>query len=120
VVERALEKQGHSVVIAGTGREVLMVLEHASFDLILMDIQMPEMDGFEATTAIRTNEGDGQHIPIIALTAHALTGYRELCLKAGMDGYITKPIRLPDLINEINTVWETRILVGIETVPVGS
>jgi CheY-like chemotaxis protein len=65
-----------------------------SFDVVLMDVQMPEMDGFEATTAIREMERQtGAHIPVIAMTAHAMGGYKERCLAAGMDGYVTKPIR---------------------------
>jgi CheY-like chemotaxis protein len=78
------------------------VLEQQSFDLILIDVQMPEMDGFEATATIRRRERAGTHIPIIALTAHAMTGDRERCLEAGMDGYITKPMRIPELQAEIN------------------
>jgi two-component system, sensor histidine kinase and response regulator len=91
---RLLEKRGHSVSLAADGREALVALEKESFDLVLMDLQMPEMDGFEATMAIRKNErGSGNHLPIVALTAHAMKGDREKCLAAGMDGYLTKPIR---------------------------
>jgi two-component system, sensor histidine kinase and response regulator len=104
VARGVLEKQGHSVIVAGTGCEVLLALERQSFDLIVMDIQMPEMDGLETTAAIRAREGNAQHIPIIALTAHAMAGDRERCRAAGMDGYITKPIRVPDLIGEVNRV----------------
>jgi CheY-like chemotaxis protein len=72
---RLPEKRGHSVVVSGNGREALEALEKESFDLVLMDLQMPEMDGFEATTAIRKKEGDGGiHLPIVALTAHAMKG----------------------------------------------
>ena len=100
VAARLLEKRGHSVVIVGTGREALSALRNENFDLVLMDIQMPEMDGFEATRAIREEEsGTNRHIPIIAMTAHAMTGDRDLCLAAGMDDYISKPIRPSDLIN---------------------
>jgi CheY-like chemotaxis protein len=88
-----LEERGHEVVLACDGREALDLLKRGSFDLILMDLQMPEMDGFEATAAIRAGEaGTGRRIPIIALTAHAMKGDRERCLAAGMDGYISKPI----------------------------
>jgi two-component system, sensor histidine kinase and response regulator len=98
LVVRLLEKRGHHVVVAGNGREALEVLGKESFDLVLMDVQMPEMDGMEATTAIREKEkGSGFHQRIIALTAHAMKGDRERCLAAGMDGYLTKPIRTPEL-----------------------
>jgi len=93
-----LGRQGHTVTIANNGREALTAIERGSFDLILMDIQMPEMDGLEATAAIRAREiSAGLHTPIIAMTAHALKGDRERCLDAGMDGYVTKPIRPQDL-----------------------
>ena len=95
---RLLEKRGHQVVVAGTGLEALKELEKESFDLVLMDMQMPEMDGFEATAAIRENEKrSGLHQQIVALTAHAMKGDREKCLAAGMDGYLTKPIRPQEL-----------------------
>jgi two-component system sensor histidine kinase/response regulator len=90
---RLLEKLGHSVVVAANGREALAKLEEHCFDLALLDIQMPEMDGFETTAAIREKERNGMpHLPVIALTAHAMTGDRQLCLEAGMDDYIPKPI----------------------------
>ena len=102
---RLLEKQGHSVAIANNGREALVFLERESFDAALMDVQMPEMDGFEAAAAIREREkSTGQHMPIIAMTAHAMQGDRERCLAAGMDGYTAKPIqaqRLFDTLDEI-------------------
>jgi CheY-like chemotaxis protein len=79
-----------------------------------MDIQMPEMDGLEATAAIRRQEGNGIHIPIVALTAHAMSGDRELCLSAGMDGYITKPIRVPDLLREINRLSTDAVAYRVE------
>jgi two-component system sensor histidine kinase/response regulator len=95
---RLLEKRGHSVAIAGNGKEALAAVEKQSFDLVFMDVQMPEMDGFEATAAIRGKEKtSGNHLPIIAMTAHAMAGDRERCLEAGMDDYITKPIRLEEL-----------------------
>jgi signal transduction histidine kinase/DNA-binding response OmpR family regulator len=95
---RLLEKRGHSVVVAGNGRETLQAFESGSFDLILMDLQMPEMDGFEATTSIREREKEsGNRVPIVALTAHAMKGDREKCLAGGMDGYLTKPIRPAEL-----------------------
>jgi signal transduction histidine kinase/CheY-like chemotaxis protein len=90
---RLLEKHGHTVTVATNGREAVAFLDHQDFDLVLMDVQMPEMDGFEATAAIRAMEsGTRQHIPIIAMTAHALKDDEQRCLQAGMDGYVAKPI----------------------------
>jgi two-component system sensor histidine kinase/response regulator len=95
-----LKKQGCRVTVAGDGRAALLALEAESFDIVLMDIQMPEMDGFEATAIIREKEKlTGDHIPIIAMTAHALKGDEERCFAAGMDGYIDKPIRTTRLFN---------------------
>jgi PAS domain S-box-containing protein len=99
---RLLEKRGHCVVVAGNGREAVDALERAPFDLVLMDLEMPEMSGFEATACIRRREaGTGRHIPILALTAHAMKGDRERCLQAGMDGYVAKPIQAGELYREI-------------------
>ncbi len=102
VAVRILEKRGYDVTVAENGQEALDVLEKQEFDIVLMDVQMPVMSGFEATAAIREREarGDG-HIPIIAMTAHAMTGDNELCLAAGMDDYISKPIRARALIDLI-------------------
>ncbi len=98
LVVRLLEKRGHRVVVAGTGLEALQALEKERFDLVLMDVQMPEMDGLEATAAIREKEkSSGFHQPVVALTAHAMKGDREKCLAAGMEGYLTKPIRPQEL-----------------------
>ena len=95
---RLLEKRGYTVTVAVNGRDALAAFEKESFDVILMDIQMPEMDGFEATAAIRVREKSvGGHIPIIAMTAHSLVGDKERCLNAGMDGYVSKPIRTHQL-----------------------
>jgi CheY-like chemotaxis protein len=95
---RLLEKRGHQVVVAGNGCEALAALQRRSFDLVLMDIQMPEMDGLEATRAIRQQEHDmGVQIPIIAVTAHAMKGDRERCLAAGMNDYLTKPLKPAEL-----------------------
>jgi PAS domain S-box-containing protein len=95
---RLLEKRGHHVVLAANGREALEAIERESFDLVLMDVQMPEMDGFEATAALRQKERScGTHLPVIALTAHAMKGDRERCLAAGMDGYLAKPINPGEL-----------------------
>jgi signal transduction histidine kinase/CheY-like chemotaxis protein len=95
---RLLEKRGHSVVVAANGLEALEALEKERFNLVFMDLQMPVMDGFEATAAIRKKEvATGTHLAVIALTAHAMKGDREKCLESGMDDYLTKPIRTQDL-----------------------
>jgi CheY-like chemotaxis protein len=102
---RLLEKRGYAVSVVGDGRAAIAALEKDSFDIVLMDVQMPDMDGFEATAAIRAKEKvSGQHIPIIAMTAHALKGDQERCLSAGMDGYISKPIRTSELFATIESV----------------
>ncbi|MDX6462272.1 MAG: hypothetical protein QOE55_5969 [Acidobacteriaceae bacterium] len=94
-----LEKQGHRVMVAADGRQALSALDQAPFDVVLMDVQMPEMDGFETTGAIRARErGTGMHLPIIAMTAHAMQGDRERCIAAGMDSYISKPLDIKELI----------------------
>jgi signal transduction histidine kinase/CheY-like chemotaxis protein/ligand-binding sensor domain-containing protein len=91
---RLIQKQGHNVEVANHGREALAMVENSRFDLILMDIEMPEMDGFSATRAIREKEKtNGNHVPIIAMTAHAMSGDEERCLTGGMDGYVSKPIQ---------------------------
>lgn len=95
---RLLEKRGYQVTLATTGREALTALDHGVFDLVLMDVQMPEMDGLDATAAIREKEkGTGTRLPIVALTAYAMKGDSEKCLAAGMDDYLTKPIRPQEL-----------------------
>jgi CheY-like chemotaxis protein len=102
VAVRLLQKQGHVVTLAANGRMALAAVEKEAFDLILMDVQMPEMDGLEATAAIRAREKfTGEHIPIIAITAHAMVGDKERCLEAGMDGYVSKPLQVKDFFNEI-------------------
>ena len=99
---RLLEKRGHTVVVAESGKEALDAWRKQTFDLILMDVQMPEMDGFEATSVIREQEKSGtKHIPIIAMTAHAMVGDRERCLAAGMDDYVSKPIKAANLFAAI-------------------
>ena len=98
VVARLLERRGHRVTLAATGREAVAAVEREGFDLVLMDVQMPEMDGFEATAAIRQAEtGADRHLPIFALTARAMKGDAERCRLAGMDGYLPKPINSADL-----------------------
>ncbi|MEK7407108.1 MAG: response regulator, partial [Acidobacteriota bacterium] len=99
LVVRLLEKRGHSVEVAGDGRQALEALEREAFDLVLMDMQMPDMDGFEAIAAIRERErSSGAHIPIVALTAFAMKGDRDRCLAAGVDAYVAKPIRPAELL----------------------
>jgi two-component system, sensor histidine kinase and response regulator len=107
LVVRLLEKHGHTMLIANTGHEVLTTLDQQPVDLVLMDVQMPEMDGFEATAVIREQERQkGGHLPIIALTAHAMKGDQERCLAAGMDGYVTKPINVQTLSEAISLVLD--------------
>ncbi len=106
LVIRFLEKQGHTVVVAGNGKEALACLEKQTFDLVLMDVQMPEMDGLEATRLIRQREqATGGHLPIIAMTASAMKGDRERCLEAGMDRYISKPVALTELLVTMASLW---------------
>jgi PAS domain S-box-containing protein len=99
---RLLEKQGYTVVVANNGQEALAAFAQQPFDLVLMDVQMPEMDGLEATAAIRAQERGGEtHVPIVAMTSYAMPGDRARCLAAGMDGYLTKPIRPEELFETI-------------------
>ncbi len=105
VARRLLEKRGHTVVIAANGWEAVRALEKQEFDLVLMDVQMPELDGFEATARIRAQErAGGKHQTIFAMTAHAMKGDRERCLSAGMDGYISKPLNSAELLNLLDNV----------------
>ena len=98
MAQRMLQKQGHRTTLAADGYEALAELENGRFDLVLMDVQMPEMDGLEATRRIRERElATGGHVPIVAMTAHAMIGDRERCLEAGMDGYVSKPVRWQEL-----------------------
>jgi PAS domain S-box-containing protein len=98
LMQRLLHKRGHRVTIADTGKAVLAALQRDTFDLVFMDVQMPELDGFETTAEIRRIEAaSGEHLAIVALTAHAMTGDRERCLASGMDGYLTKPISPKEL-----------------------
>jgi two-component system, sensor histidine kinase and response regulator len=98
VASRNLEKLGCVVHTATDGQEAVAMLQQLEVDVVFMDVQMPVMDGFEATRAIREQEAaTGARVPIVAMTAHAMAGYRELCLEAGMDGYITKPLRLTEM-----------------------
>jgi two-component system sensor histidine kinase/response regulator len=124
LARRLLEKRGHAVVVVGTGQDVLTALEREAFDLVLMDVQMPGMDGLEATAEIRRREkqasvtgdessvadhwsllpGHSPHIPIIAMTAHAMRGDEDRCLQAGMDGYVSKPIQPQTLFAAIESL----------------
>ena len=98
VATRMLGKMGHAPVVANNGKEALLLLTTHRFDLVLMDIQMPEMDGLTTTRKIRESEnGTRLHMPIIAMTAHAMKGDRERCLAAGMDGYVSKPVSSQEL-----------------------
>jgi CheY-like chemotaxis protein len=100
-----LRKHGHATFIANNGREAVEAFETRQFDVVLMDVQMPDMDGIEATRAIRNRERrTGGHVPIVAMTAHALKGDRELCLAAGMDDYIAKPIQAQQLFATMESV----------------
>ena len=102
---RLLEKQGHMVFVAGDGVKALEALERDRFDVVLMDVQMPVMDGIEATAAIREKErATGAHIPIVAMTAHAMAGDRQRFLESGMDGYVSKPVHSQELFEVIETV----------------
>jgi signal transduction histidine kinase/ActR/RegA family two-component response regulator len=108
VAQRILEKQGHRVVIAANGKEALAAITNDIFDVVLMDVQMPGMDGLEATAAVREHEREtGAHIPIIAMTAHAMTGDRERCLFAGMDDYLSKPIHAHQLLALVRRYTKT-------------
>jgi CheY-like chemotaxis protein len=98
VARALLERRGHTVTVAGNGREAVRLAGERDFDVVLMDVQMPEMDGLEATAALRAGEvGSGRRLPIVAMTAHAMKGDAERCLEAGMDAYVSKPIK-PDLL----------------------
>ena len=117
VALRILERIGYRADAVANGKEVLSALKNIAYDLILMDVQMPEMDGFEATAAIRAKEMDmGGHIPIIAMTAHAMKGDREHCLEAGMDDYVSKPIQPQSLIEVIER-WFDKVVLGKPEVP---
>ena len=100
---RILEKKGYQVRVAANGREALAALEAQSFQFALIDVQMPELDGLELTKIIRAKEqGSGRHLPVIAMTAHAMKEDREACLAAGMDGYVSKPISPQELFEVID------------------
>jgi signal transduction histidine kinase/DNA-binding response OmpR family regulator len=122
LVARLLEKRGHRVVVAANGLEAIAALERDAFDLVFMDVQMPEMDGIEATAAIRKKEQlSGKYQAVIALTAHAMKGDQERCLAAGMDGYLSKPIRPQELDSILETYVARRTgTLHIKETPVSS
>jgi len=104
---RAIQKAGHSVDVANNGREAVDAWQRETYDVVLMDVQMPEMDGFMATATIRDLErerGATARTPIVAMTANAMKGDRERCLEAGMDGYVSKPVKRQTLFAEIEKV----------------
>jgi two-component system, sensor histidine kinase and response regulator len=118
LVTALLEKRGHSVVAVGNGRDAVAALRDGTIDLVLMDVQMPEMDGLEATAVIRTLEnGTGAHVPIIALTAHAMKGDREACLAAGADGYLSKPLNANDLFALIEALTGSKAVGELKGAP---
>jgi CheY-like chemotaxis protein len=105
LVTALLGKRGHTIVSVVNGREAIAAVAKNAFDIVLMDVQMPEMDGLEASTAIRQMEAlTGAHVPIIALTAHAMKGDREICIAAGMDEYLSKPINPKQLFALIESL----------------
>ena len=115
---RMLEKRGHRPVLAQDGREALAAIERESFDLVLMDVQMPVMSGLEATAIVREREKTtGRHLPIIAVTAHAMKGDRERCFATGMDGYVAKPLRARDLETEMARVVGAPVRPGTDPRP---
>jgi CheY-like chemotaxis protein len=98
---RVLEGAGHTVTVANNGREAIDYTGSQEFDVVLMDVQMPEVDGLDATRAIRVREGGRTRLPIIAMTANAMQGDHEMCLEAGMDGYVSKPVKKDVLFAEV-------------------
>jgi two-component system sensor histidine kinase/response regulator len=121
LVVRLLEKRGYSVTVACNGREAMQALESNQFDAVLMDVQMPGMNGFETTAAIRAKEKvTGGHLPIIAMTAHALKGDQERCISAGMDGYVSKPIRTAELFSMIEGLLSNRNAAPAISAPIVS
>jgi CheY-like chemotaxis protein len=118
VATRLLQKRGHRVTLAESGEEALETLARSSFDLVLMDVHMPGMDGIAATISLRKREkSTGHHQPVIAMTALAMKGDRERCIAAGMDGYISKPIDLQKL-DDVLAVYEDRRKRDLEVAPI--
>jgi two-component system, sensor histidine kinase and response regulator len=119
VASRLIERQGCRVTVAANGREAITLHRNRSFDIILMDLQMPEMNGFEATKSIRAAEqGTDSHVPIIALTANAMAGDREICLEAGMDDHLPKPIDAGRLLHVLQTYANQKWRAGQALSPV--
>jgi CheY-like chemotaxis protein len=112
---RLLEREGHSVEIANSGQEALDKLDQSRFDLVLMDVQMPDLDGLQATVLIRDRERrQGRRVPIVAMTAQAAESDRKRCFEAGMDAYITKPVHVPELMSIIESVVPGRNSMKLE------
>ena len=112
LASRLLEKRGHKVTTVANGREAVEALERSRFDVVLMDVQMPEMDGWTATEIIRKREQESNtHVPILALTAHAMKDYENRCYQAGMDGFVSKPLEPAQLFKAVEAV--------IQVVPAG-
>jgi CheY-like chemotaxis protein len=113
-----LQRRGHSVTVAGDGKQALAALERSNFDVCLMDIQMPELNGLETTSAIRAKEkGTSRRLPIIAMTAHAIKGDREICLRAGMDAYLSKPVRADEMFQTIESLVANALPVASAVSP---
>jgi two-component system sensor histidine kinase/response regulator len=113
LLTRMLEKRGHVVKVAANGRLALVSVEEDSYDLLLMDVQMPEMDGMQATRALRERESKtGTHLTVVGVTAHAMAGDRERCLQAGMDAYLSKPIRPAELDELLDRLMAARRPAG--------
>jgi CheY-like chemotaxis protein len=115
LAQHLLERRGHTPILVGNGREAVETIVRDHFDLVLMDLQMPEMDGFEATASIRARERETSipRVPIIALTAHAMQGDRQRCLDADMDGYVAKPIKPVELFEVIDRVIAASVAVTV-------
>jgi CheY-like chemotaxis protein len=114
-----LEIAGFTVCVANNGREAVDAFEQQAFDAVLMDLEMPEIDGFEAARRIREQEaGTSRRTPIIAMTAHAVTGFRERCLHSGMEGYVTKPINLQELLHVLKSVLNVTPALAMATASV--
>jgi CheY-like chemotaxis protein len=121
VALQLLKNAGHVAIAVVNGREAIEALAREEFDLVLMDVQMPEMDGLEATRAIRVQEQNtGRHLPIVAMTAHAMKGDRERCLEAGMDDYLSKPVQKAELFRVLEAQGSTRPATGPEAAVVSN
>ncbi|MFV2072426.1 MAG: response regulator [Thermoanaerobaculales bacterium] len=115
VIRGILEKGGHSVTVVSDGRDAVRAIEHGSFDLVLMDVQMPRIDGLEATSIVReTERSTGDHLPIVALTAHGMAGDRDRCIEAGMDAYVTKPVPARELLDLVSRMTGSAAPDGLD------